>query len=83
MNLKAVCQKCGKILYSASKEDFNDREVAEIEKMVQCSEHGGNTYEYEQVEELDENGQSFDPPQFYQGNLISETIVVRALKIQE
>jgi len=87
MKLKTVCQICGKLLTEVEKPIITDLDVLHYEKTVKCQDHGGNSYVYNEIEVeiFDENGQSYNPPQFSveKGELISSTITVKAFRILE
>ncbi len=77
----AIVVKClvdDKVLVTIDKGAVTEDDLKLYEKSCKCSEHGGNTYVYDQIEILDENGLSFDPPQYEQGELISSTIIIKA-----
>ena len=87
MKIIVTCQECGIQICQAIKPVVTNEDLDLYEKSAACAEHGGNiyNYEYQDVEILDENEQSFDPPQFesQRGALLSSTIVVKAFKVQE
>ena len=45
MKALVVCQGCGKVILEASKDNFSDYDLKELEMSGSCSEHGGNLYE--------------------------------------
>jgi hypothetical protein len=87
MKIQVICQECGKKLTEVNKDQVSNEDLALYEKTVGCEDHGGNSYvyAYEDVEILNQDGSSQDPPVFeaQQGALISSTIIVKAFKVAE
>lgn len=67
MKIKCICQNCGKVLVTTSKESVSEMDLKEHEMSVGCDDHGSNSYV------LDEET----------GEILSSIIVVKAIKVSE
>ena len=78
MELKVICQECGKIIAQVSKPQVTEKDIRDYEMSSSCQDHGKNVYNYAQIEETDELGNVT----IVNGELLSSTIVVRAFRVQ-